>query len=371
MKHFRSSPGGSRSAFTIIEVLVSVAITALIAGLIVSIVTNVSGFWSRTSGRLSAEAQARYVLDQLTLDLQSALYRDDAKTWFAATIPTNTSSTGLWNNTGTVGSAIKPPNTAGTTAGSLQFIATGNLTDNSDRGPRFGIAGTWLRFFTMKRGTNTTTNATTTAASTSAPVAVAYQIIRRATATGPNNDDRRYLFHRSEVRPAAQSTARNGTLQAGFDIVASAYQPGTNPGPQRADPAEIHYPTLDSVIAENVIDFGIRAYTYVPNATTGALDLTQIFPKKSDDNARTTITYAATLPPRVPDANGAYTSCFPEVIDVFVRVLTDEGARVLAGYEAGRVVAAPNRTAQQGWWDIAQANSQVFTRRILVNAKPL
>jgi prepilin-type N-terminal cleavage/methylation domain-containing protein len=358
-------------AFTLIEVLVSVAITAAIAGLIVAIVANVSGFWSRTSGRLSAEAQARYVLDQLTLDLQSALYRDDGNTWLAATIPTSTSNTGLWNTQNTTGNAVKPANAAG----SLQFIATGSdgkpssLSDSSPNGPRFGIAGTWLRFFTTKRGANSTSgNATTTATNTSAPVAVAYQIVRRATSsTTPNNTDRRYLLHRTEVRPAALSTARNGTLQAGFSIVATAYQPSSGTNISAADPAEIKFPTLNSVVAENVIDFGVRMFNYIPDAD-GKLVLTQIFPANNSD-----LSHTATLPPRVKNSAGDYTNCFPEVVEVMVRVLTDQGARLLAGYEGSpqSVTAAAGRTAQQYWWDIALANSQVFTRRIVVNAKPL
>ncbi len=351
----RSRPPG----FTIVEVVVAVGITALLAGFMVAILTNVSAFWSRTSGRLSAEAQARYVLDQLTLDLQGAIHRDDDNTWLAATIPGNQNNAGtLWNNTGTTTTAVKPTN--GT--GSLQAIATGTLSDPGPTGPRFGVAGTWLRFFTTKRGSNA--NATDTQ---SAPVAVAYQIIRRATTATAANLDRRYLLHRTEVRPNALSTARNGTLQAGFNITAAAYQP-TNNTAQHRDPAEIRYPTLNSILAENVVDFGVRCYVYAPNATTGETQLTRIFPSGNND-----LTHTANLPPRVLNAAGNYTNSFPEVVDVMIRVLTDEGARLIAGYEANpqRVTALTGRTAQQYWWDLAMANSQVFTRRIVLTPKSL
>lgn len=351
----------TRGGFTIVEVTVAVAITAILAGFIVAALTSVSGFWSRTSGKLSAEAQARYVLEQLTLDLQGALYRDDGNTWLAATILGNTTNTGLWNTSETTANGLKPNNAGG----SLLGTATGNLAD-----ARFGQGGTWLRFFTTKRGSNPTNpTATTTATSTSAPVAVAYQIIRRATTAAAANRDRRYLLHRSEVRPSAipGNAARNGTLQAGFNITAAAYQPTSNTA-QVNDPAEIRFPTLNSVIAENVIDLGVRMYVYVPNAETGTPELTRIFPTTGTDTA-----HAATLPPRIANADGSYEQCFPEVIDVMVRVLTDEGARLIAGYEASpqRITTPQGRTAQQYWWDLALANSQVFTRRIVLTPKPL
>src|SRR4051812_27235684 len=54
----------TRRAFTLIEGMVAAGITALLAGMIVAVVSSVSGFWTPTSGKLSTEAQARYILDQ-------------------------------------------------------------------------------------------------------------------------------------------------------------------------------------------------------------------------------------------------------------------------------------------------------------------
>jgi type II secretory pathway pseudopilin PulG len=349
MKRLRSRSSEARAAFTIIELVVAVGITAAVTAFVVAILTNVSGFWSRTSGRLSAEAQARHVLDQVTLDLQGALYRDDGNTWLAATIPANTNNTfGLWNTTGATAAATKPANAAG----SLQ-----NTFSPPDGPPsplsaaRFGVAGTWLRFFTTKRGGNRDL------ASASAPVAVAYQIVRRGTTATANNPDRRYLLHRTEVTPA-------NTLAAGFNVTAGAYTPTSGNPPAAAGTArELRLPTLNSVIAENVIDFGVRLHVYAPNSTTGALELTQVFPSANGD-----LTHLGRLPPRIPNSGQTYTDCFPEVVDVMVRVLTDEGARLIAGYEANpqRVTAAAGRTPQQYWWDLALAHSQVFTRRIVL-----
>lgn len=337
-----------RRAFTLIEVVVAVGITALIAGFAVAILTNVSGFWSRTSGRLSAEAQARLVLDQLALDLQGALCRDDGNAWLAATIPANTTNAGtLWDTRNTTTNALKPANAAGSLQGSATTPAIAEA--------RFGIAGTWLRFFTTKRGTSAA------AASLSAPVAVAYQIVRRATTATAANLDRRYLLHRTEVTPA-------NTLGAGYDLAAAAWNPTqNNPAATFGSVREIRYPTLSSVLAENVVDFGVRLYTTVPNATTGVPEPVRIFPAGNADLA-----HLATLPPRTPDAGGGYGATFPDTAEVMVRILTDEGARLIAGYEANpqRVTLPAGRNPQQYWWELAVANSQVFTRRIAIAAKP-
>lgn len=352
--HLSRRPG-SPAAFTLLEVLVAVGITAVLAGFIVAVLVNVSGFWSRTSGRLSAEAQARYVLDQIALDLQGAHFRDDGNVWLAATIPANRNTSGYWDVRGALQTALKPRNTLAGGAGSLQFAATGNLHANDPRSPRFGEAGTWLRFFTTRRGANLT-NATS-----SAPVAVGYQIVRRGTTSTPANTDRRYLLHRVEVEPTA-------SLNAGYNLTAPGpYAPNSNsPAAPTRSPAEIRYPTLNSVVAENVIDLGVRLHVYAPNASTGALELQRIFPSNDSDTA-----HFATLPPRVPNAAGQFVDSFPEVVDVMVRVLTDEGARLIAGYEATpqRVFPPPGRNAQQYWWDLALAHSQVFTRRIVLPAK--
>src|SRR4051794_1066992 len=63
--------------FTLLELLVAAALTAALAGFLAIVVRNIGGTWSRASGKLSADAQARLVLDQLELDLQGALFRDD------------------------------------------------------------------------------------------------------------------------------------------------------------------------------------------------------------------------------------------------------------------------------------------------------
>lgn len=334
--------------FTLIEVLVASGITVLLVGFMVAIVSNVTGFWSRTSGRLSAESQARYALDQLTLDLQSAIYRDDGATWLAASVPNNTAtSSSVWVTTGAVIGNLKPSTATGTTNPTLTYGAP-NIANAT-----FGPAGTWLRFFTTKRGANTANDVTTL----SAPVAVGWQLIRRASATNTANIDRRYFLHRAEVTPA-------NTLNTGFDITLPAYA-GTaaasgNSG-TLGTARSVRIPIdVGTIIAENVIDFGVYLYTRPAVGAMSSAPL-RVFPNGTER------THLANRPPR----SGAQIDEFPEEAEIMIRVLTDEGAAQIAAFETGRLTLPAGRSSAQYWWDIAVAKSQVFTRRIVLRAQPL
>jgi hypothetical protein len=343
-----SRRGRFRRAFTVIELLVAIGITALMAGFAIAIVGHVSGFWSRTSGRVSAEAQARYIFDRLALDLDGAIFRDDGGVWFAASVPADTANSGLWDTRGAHAALLKPSMATGTT---LVYHSAAGIA-----GDTFGAAGTWLRFFTTSRGRNKDL------ATLSAPVAVAWQIIRRASSSNPNGTDRRYFLHRAEVR-AVQAGARPGTLEAGFDITAAAYA-DISTGPLNTgalgDPCSVRAPQdPGTIVGENVIDFGVRCY--VRDRASGVLR--QIFPVAGETS------HLASVPPAV----GVATAQFPEVVDVLVRILSDEGGRLIADLEAGRLGTTPPNgvTAAAWWWQLALAHSHVFTRRIVLIAEPL
>lgn len=370
---------------TLIELLVAAAITAVIGGFILTIVSNVSSFWTRTSGKLSTEAQARLVLDQIALDLSSALYRDDGGTnvWMAADIVNRTNGLNTTNSlwvaaTGTV----KPVGGL-----SLDLAATRAELAQKDRGTianaRFGNGGVWFRFFTTKRGANTTATATTF----SAPVAVGYQLIRRASAPSTASTKTSYLLHRAEVRPAASGT-RPGVLESGYDLTAVAYTTSavtTNNGATTGDPRSLQVPgsrtNFASVIADNVVDFGIRCYVREQVAPTTSDDtpavaqpdrLRLIFPAANETGTAATAATAqlrAQLPSGTPATSTNFDHVMPDVVDVMVRILTDEGARLLATYEQSNSPLTPPQgtTAQQYWWQLVTANSQVFTRRIVLN----
>lgn len=378
----RSTSGRRRGrGFTIIELLVAAGITAFLAAFVAVIIRNVSTTWTRTSGRLSADAQARLILDQLAVDLQGAIFRDDGNVWFAANVLDRTTNSGIWQ------SAFRNPKPSGAP---LSLAMTSRDIANA----RFGQAGVWLRFFTTRRGLNTPTSAATSVDTASAPVAVSYQIVRRYTATNSaNTTSQAYLLHRSEVRPASRvvvGVTRPGVLESGYKIDGAPYttnNTNANNASVTGDPRTIRTPgtstgirNLDSVIADNVIDFGVRCYVR-DAAAPGGLRL--IFPATDTgalSNNATTSRVLSSLPSNLlstdPNFAQLYNQVFPDVVDVMVRILSEEGARLIDNIERNQNPAPPiplkyNGNAQQWWWGVAQENSRVYTRRIVLNTKPL
>jgi hypothetical protein len=82
-----------------------------------------------------------------------------------------------------------------------------------------------------------------------------------------------------------------------------------------------------------------------------------VFPKNVAD-----ISFAATASPSV----NVTTKAFPEAAEVFVRVLTDEGVELISNLENG---LTPNEDGK--WWEIALANSRVYTRRVEIKGTSL
>jgi prepilin-type N-terminal cleavage/methylation domain-containing protein len=315
-----------RRAFTIIELLVAATITAILAGLMLTVVVNVLNSWTRSHGSLEAEAQARFALDQLTTDLQGALFRSDGNVWLAATVVDNTATSGKW----TAAAAGAKPSSLDVMDTRNGLAAPGQFAD-----ARFGIAGVWLRFITARPA------AQATPAAPAAPVAVGYQLIRRVP-LGATAGEAHYMLYRAEVSPTNTFTAGYNLDPATGGYLAASDVDG-NAG-NLIKPPELR------VIADNVVDFGLRLYTR--NAATGALTL--VYPVNATD-----LQHLAKAPPTA----ATVADRFPEVADVMLRVLTAEGARQISALEAGQIKA--------DWWTIVAANSKVFTRRIVLNASPL
>ncbi|MDD3180438.1 MAG: prepilin-type N-terminal cleavage/methylation domain-containing protein [Opitutaceae bacterium] len=380
--HFRSNPPvlhlraslGCRRAFTLIELLAASAITVVLAGLMLMMAVHVSELWQRISGRLGAEAQARLVLDQLTLDIQGAQYRDNlgGTVWLAADILTSIDNApGLWSRGPVGGRFIPSPkpvnrthaaddegNSLDVTALRRSLPEKGRLAD-----ARFGVGGVWLRFFTTSRGANRHTDPSTI----SAPVAVAYQVIRRCPASDESPGAvHRYYLHRTEVRPAAavvKGMVRPGTLEMGYNIVDVGYEGptddswGGNDGMEAGDPYAIRCPQcVDTRFAENVIDFGLWLHGRRPGPDGRVATLQRIFPADADHLA-----HRASAAPATADPG----TVFPEVADVMIRVLTDEGAHRVALLESGRLQRPAHYASnEEWWWGVAEQNSVVLTKRI-------
>lgn len=304
MNHTRST-----RAFTVLEMLLAAGITALLAGVMLAVVINTLNGWSRTQGALSTESQARLVLDQLALDLESALNRPDGGTWLALTVQNDNGASGQW--------VAAAANAKPTTTDSLDPLAArlnppGQIVD-----ARFGTAGVWLRLVAATPTTSASAN------EPNAPAAVAYQIVRSRVTTS-TDAEAHYVLFRSEVKPSV-------TFAGGYDL-ASASLPYAS---------SLRTPTLSQALADHVIDFGLWLYQRQGNGT-----LQRIFPT---DNSAGTVGF--------PSSAGV----FPDVADVMIRVLTPEGAR--------KIQALETNAAGGVWWAIAEQNSKVFTRRITLHPR--
>lgn len=324
-----SSP---RSGFTLIELMVAVTITLVLAGVMVVVTTGTLNLWRRAQDDFTTTAQARLALDFLERDLHSALFRPTGQTWLAVDVINSAAS--LTNHGWLTTAASKPG-----TSDSLRC-----LPDNVDgiaptiAAARFGLSGAWFRFV----GVNLESNG-------SLPVAISYQVARRPVSgavVSTTTADVRYGLFRAAV-------STSNTFSAGYDLTSSTYASTSNtPGSSRIA-STLTNPNTGDLLATNVVDFGVWLYS---RNTAGALTL--IYPTGNSDT-----THAATT------AAG-----FPAVADVMVRVLTEEGAKLLDAMEnSGGAVSRPAdyATDAEWWWAVVEAHSRVVVRRVEIKGTSL
>ena len=73
-----------QSAFTLIEIMVATVVMIVLTGLVIQITSEVLKVWNRSSGKLSANAEARIAMDLLTQDLETAVFRNNNLQWLRA-----------------------------------------------------------------------------------------------------------------------------------------------------------------------------------------------------------------------------------------------------------------------------------------------
>ncbi len=71
----------SANAFTLLEVLVASTVMVILVGIVAYIAGSVMNSWNRSSGRLSANAEARLALDLIAQDLETAVLRKNGQQW--------------------------------------------------------------------------------------------------------------------------------------------------------------------------------------------------------------------------------------------------------------------------------------------------
>jgi type II secretory pathway pseudopilin PulG len=322
-------------AFTLLELLVAATITLLIAGVMVSVTTGMLNLWRRSQAAHLQAAAARQVFDLLEQDLQSAIHRRDATRWLVVDIIDSPS--GLINHGWLAGAGrLKPAD-----GGSLRPMPPADA-DGRRRlmEARFGLSGCWLRFVTANIEAGGTL-----------PVVVAYQMARRPVTGDPaatNPAPVRYALYRSAV-------SNLESLTNGYDVTANAYASSDN-SPFGAlssayrNARNVMNPSHANLLASNVVDFGV--WLYVRNTDRS---LRMVYPSGPGDQ-----THWAT------GGSSADESRYPEVVDVMVRILTDEGAALLSAMESNHgIIRPPTFTSDaEWWWSVVEANSQVFVQRI-------
>ena len=329
---------GSGAGFTILELLVAVTIALMLSGLMLAVVTGTLNQWQRTQDGFSISAQAKLALDMVERDLQAAVFRRDGGSWFAVDVintPTSLTVHG-WLASG----SIKPA-----TAESQRLVPeTTDGTAPAICDARFGLSGAWLRFVT-----------TNVESGGSLPIAVSYQVARRPVSgaiTATNPADVRYTLFRAAV-------STENTFASGNDVMASAYgSSASNPAASR-NPATLANPNTTDALATNVVDFGI--WFYERDSSGG---LRRIFPL--DNNATSYAAHDSSTPPVAPR--------FPQLADVMVRILTENGAVKLAKIEHGSghlTRPAGYANDREWWWAVVEENSRVYTRRIEVKGASL
>ena len=350
------------SGFTVLELLVAVSVTALLAGMLLNITSQVVSTQTQASGDLETNQVAQFLLDRIQEDLHCAIYRNDGNVWMAASILEDNSNSGSWKE------AIvpKPTNESlritpsdWTSGPNDQFAEANNQLSLLDS--RFGKAGTFFRFFTLAPELDPNTP------NTGGARAVSYQIIRHGL-TSSSTSRPRYQLFRADV-----STVE--TFKAGYNLhpSSSSYNQGSN-GIRK--PSNIINPIFDSLdgtstdfsLASNVIDFGIRAYLIEKNSA-GTGNLKQIFPdvNSTTGGGNPPYEYSATsnINYRVPNKPSRLYA-FPEVVDVMIRILTTEGASAISAFEEGLIPTPRGLTAEDYWWELAEKNSEVYIRRIRI-----
>ena len=360
--------------FTVLELIVAVTVTAMLSGMLLLISNQVLETQSRASAELEHNQIAHFVLDQIQEDLQCALFRNDGNVWMAIRLLEDKSNSGSWINA-SKSEFAKPP------LDSFRIISsdwpTDSLADSQidvlGQGPleksRFGVAGAWLRFFTQSPELDPSEK------NNGAARAISYQIVRHGVTGSPTSRQRYHLF-RSDV--SAKNTFEAGynldpeITAGGYGISASSISLDPNaPGTPRVPSVIVNpiisegteYSPTSFSLSSNIIDFGIRAYRLEKNSY-GTGNLIQIFPAIDLDSPGNLLAneFFATSHKSYHTTGNPLFYTFPDIIDVMIRVLSQDGARLLESYENGEV---PN-TTNIDWWSIAEEHSKCYIRRIKI-----
>lgn len=388
----RSKQSNQSYGFTVIELIVAVAVTALLSGLLIIISNQVLLTQTTSSDELETNEVAQFVLDRIQEDLQCAYYRNDGNVWMAMSILKDNQNSGeSWKEAKRPGKGKKEEESYRITATDWSdsgITLQDSQIDALGQGPfeqsRFGVAGTWLRFFSQAPEPDRNEK------NTGGVRAIAYQIIRHGI-TSASASKQRYQLFRTDI------TAKN-TFEAGYnlhpdsEVDPTPYNGGSPLSgstsirtPERMIdpilPEGSDYPATSFSLAANIIDFGVRAYVLEKNST-GTGNLVQIFPSIHIEapGAIMSPNYLATS---LADPDKDYQTiiqdfpsrknihqfhAFPDVVDIMIRVLSEKGSALLETFEN---TDALSESDTFNWWSIAEEYSKVYFRRVKIYGQGL
>lgn len=205
----------------------AVAITVVIAAIMVSVTVTTLSVWRKAQDSFTTDATAQLIFDFLERDLQGAIVRRDNNIWLTC----ETFDDDLVNHDWLVATTMKP---AGGT-----YVPADSVIGEA----RFSRSGHWFRFFTT---------------SGVGPISVSYQIVRSSTssATSPDPESIRYSLFR-------ETSTASTTFATGYDVT-------------QFD--ALIKPSSSHNAGTNVIDFGVWFYRTEPDG-----ELRRIFPQTNGE----------------------------------------------------------------------------------------
>lgn len=96
-------------AFSLIEVLVASAVMVVLVGIVAYIAGTVMDSWNRSSGKLSANAEARLALEVIAQDLETAVLRNNGQQWLRVEGPAGLKSGAPFASNSVVLKLFAPP----------------------------------------------------------------------------------------------------------------------------------------------------------------------------------------------------------------------------------------------------------------------
>jgi type II secretory pathway pseudopilin PulG len=336
-------------AFTVLELLVALAVTAVLSGLLLTISVQVLNTQKQTSNDLETNQVAQLVLDRIEEDLQCALFRNDGNVWMELSMQHGVNPD--WQKA--ENQNLSKPNLA-----RYLWAPASMPTSTAEGGPledaRFGRASVWLKFFTQAPDMDLDSN------NSGGARAIGYQLIRHGVTAAPISSQR-YQLYRSDV-------SEKNTFERGYNLPDYSENPHQNEDsstlrvssaiklPINSDPAQTNAFSL----AINVIEFGVRAYV-VENNSSGAGNLIQIFPYNETNSVHA---IKCKSNPQVSQGEGR----FPDVIDVMIKVISNEGAKILERYENGDMQKKKPEefSNEEYWWELAEQYCETYIRRIKI-----